>query len=109
MVEDTAPRAPYNISAESPEDGTVILTWMSGFSKPKLDFSVWYRIVGASDWKSLLVPTRETKQIRIDNLLPGRDYEFMVLSQDIHGEGMFSKAITVKTQGSHDCNLIFWC
>ncbi|KAL0267467.1 UNVERIFIED_CONTAM: hypothetical protein PYX00_009725 [Menopon gallinae] len=102
MVEDTAPRAPYNISAESLEDGTVILTWMSGFSKPKLDFSVWYRILGASDWKSLPVPTRETKQLRIDNLLPGRDYEFMVLSQDIHGEGMFSKAITVKTQGSAD-------
>lgn len=35
----------------------------------------------------------------VSGLKAGREYEFMVLSQDEHGDGMFSKAIRVKTAG----------
>lgn len=98
MVENVAPRAPYNVSAETTRD-SVTVRWKSGFTKPKLEFSVWYRLAEFSDWKSLPVSLRDVREITIDALLPGREYEIMVLSQDIHGDGMFSKAIKVKTQG----------
>lgn len=98
MVENVAPRAPYNVSAETTKD-SVTVKWKSGFTKPKLEFSVWYRLAEFSDWKSLPALSRDIKEITIDKLLPGREYEIMVLSQDIHGDGMFSKSIKVKTQG----------
>lgn len=43
---------------------------------------------------------RGTNQKTVSNLSPGRLYEFMVLSQDRHGDGMFSKAIRVSTKGT---------
>jgi hypothetical protein len=39
-------------------------------------------------------------QKTVSNLSPGRAYEFMVLSQDRHGDGMFSKAIRISTKGT---------
>lgn len=98
MVENVAPRAPYNVSAETTKD-SVTVRWKSGFTKPKLEFSVWYRLAEFSDWKSLPAISRDVREITIDKLLPGREYEIMVLSQDVHGDGMFSKSIKVKTQG----------
>lgn len=35
----------------------------------------------------------------IEHLMPGREYEFMVLSQDKYGDGMFSKQIRIATLG----------
>lgn len=43
---------------------------------------------------------RGTNQKTVSNLSPGRLYEFMVLSQDRHGDGMFSKAIRISTKGT---------
>lgn len=34
----------------------------------------------------------------IQNLQPGLEYEFMVLSQDKYGDGMFSKTLRFSTQ-----------
>lgn len=38
-------------------------------------------------------------QATITNLEPGREYEFMVLSQDRFGDGMFSKTFRYFTKG----------
>lgn len=38
-------------------------------------------------------------QATITNLEPGQEYEFMVLSQDRFGDGMFSKAFRYFTKG----------
>lgn len=35
----------------------------------------------------------------ITNLEPGKEYEFMVLSEDRFGDGMFSKAFRTFTKG----------
>jgi len=48
--------------------------------------------------------SRKITEATVNNLYPGREYEFMVLSQDKHGDGMFSKALRIFTQptkGSH--------
>lgn len=66
-----------------------------------------YRSTDTSEWKTVKIPSKKITEATIPNLVPGREYEFMVLSQDKNGDGMFSKAIRVLTQakiGSTDKN-----
>lgn len=42
--------------------------------------------------------SRKITEATVPNLNPGKEYEFMVLSQDKHGDGMFSKTVRVFTQ-----------
>ena len=44
--------------------------------------------------------SRKITEATVNNLNPGREYEFMVLSQDKHGDGMFSKTLRIFTQPS---------
>lgn len=43
----------------------------------------------------------QNMQATITNLEPGKEYEFMVLSQDRFGDGMFSKAFRYFTKGTN--------
>jgi len=50
--------------------------------------------------------SRKITEATVNNLNPGREYEFMILSQDKHGDGMFSKALRIFTQPSKiNCHL----
>lgn len=62
--------------------------------------SVWFRAAELPLWRAL--PAGEGHHLTIENLLSGTDYEVMVLSQDPHGDGMFSKSIHVRTLGIAD-------
>lgn len=46
------------------------------------------------------IVSRKITEATVNNLNPGREYEFMVLSQDKHGDGMFSKTLRIFTQPS---------
>ncbi|XP_023287560.1 protein borderless isoform X2 [Orussus abietinus] len=96
MVLNVPPRAPYNLSANSSKSA-VTLTWVPGYVRPKMDYSIWYRPTGTSEWRTMKLPSRKITEATVNNLNPGREYEFMVLSQDNHGDGMFSKAVKVFT------------
>lgn len=101
MIENTAPRAPYNIQTDSTMD-TITVKWKSGLTKPKLDFSVWYRTTDSSTWEFLPLLATNTKEYVIRSLQPGTEYEVMVLCRDAFGDGMFSKSVVVKTKGAKD-------
>jgi len=58
-----------------------------------------YRATDTPEWRTTKITNLGTNQKTVSNLSPGRTYEFMVLSQDRHGDGMFSKAIRVSTKG----------
>lgn len=60
---------------------------------------VWYRLSDATEWRTMRMLTKHHMQATITNLEPGREYEFMVLSQDRFGDGMFSKAFRYFTKG----------
>uniref|UniRef100_A0A1A9W0H1 Fibronectin type-III domain-containing protein n=1 Tax=Glossina brevipalpis TaxID=37001 RepID=A0A1A9W0H1_9MUSC len=61
---------------------------------------VWYRLTDAPEWRTMRILQKNVMEATIQHLLPGREYEFMVLSQDKHGDGMFSKQIRFSTQPS---------
>ncbi|CAD6233973.1 GSCOCG00007436001-RA-CDS [Cotesia congregata] len=92
--------APYNLNANTSKD-SVTLTWVPGYVRPKMEYAVWYRPTDTTEWKTMKIPSKKITEATILNLTPGREYEFMVLSQDKHGDGMFSKSIRVLTQNKN--------
>nr|CAD7574650.1 unnamed protein product [Timema californicum] len=98
-IETTSPRAPYNLTA-SASHSSVTLRWMAGTGRPNMEFHIWYRPADAPEWRTMKILTRGVTQATVNSLDPGRIYEFMVLSQDKKGDGMFSKAIQIRTRGS---------
>ncbi|KAG8231407.1 hypothetical protein J437_LFUL012417 [Ladona fulva] len=88
MIENVAPRAPYNLTANSTLT-TISLRWVPGYRKPKQEYSVWYRREDSSEWKTLKILSMNARETVVPNLNPGTTYEMMVLSQDVHGDGMF--------------------
>ncbi|XP_029667809.1 protein borderless isoform X3 [Formica exsecta] len=105
MVLNVPPRAPYNLSANSSKNA-VTLTWVPGYVRPKMEYSVWYRPTDTSEWRTMKILSRKITEATVNNLYPGREYEFMVLSQDKHGDGMFSKALRIFTQPSKLINFL---
>ncbi|KAE8749031.1 hypothetical protein FOCC_FOCC004198 [Frankliniella occidentalis] len=99
VLENTAPRPPYNLRAVS-STTSVTLTWLPGVERPQTQHSVWYRQADTPEWRTLRVGDAESTEALVSGLKAAREYEFMVLSQDEHGDGMFSKAIRVKTAGT---------
>ncbi|XP_075224946.1 borderless isoform X3 [Lycorma delicatula] len=97
MIENSSPRAPYNLTANSTMT-SITLKWIPGYSKPQLEYSVWFRKLDVAEWRTTRI-AKGAIQITINNLLPGQEYELMVLSQDQRGDGMFSKALRYKTKG----------
>lgn len=97
MVENIAPRAPYNLTANSTEY-SVTIKWVPGYIRPHLEYSIWYRPTDTQEWRTLRILSARTTDGTITNLQPNHEYEFMVLSQDKHGDGMFSKALRIKTK-----------
>ncbi|XP_044733177.1 protein borderless isoform X2 [Chrysoperla carnea] len=97
MVENIAPRAPYNLTANSTQN-SVIIRWVPGYIRPYLEYSIWYRPTDTQEWRTMRILSSKTTEGIITNLTPNREYEFMVLSQDKHGDGMFSKALRIFTK-----------
>ncbi|XP_066598150.1 protein borderless [Prorops nasuta] len=97
MVLNVPPRAPYNLNANSSKNA-VTLTWIPGYVRPKMEYSVWYRPTDTSEWRTMKILSRRITEATVNNLTPGREYEFMVLSQDKHGDGMFSKTVRIFTE-----------
>lgn len=81
-----------------------------GYIRPYLEYVVWYRLADATEWRTLRMLQRQPvhdyenfnlpMSATISNLEPGREYEFMVLSQDRFGDGMFSKTFRYFTKGA---------
>lgn len=70
----------------------------TGYLRPNLEYTVWYRLADAHEWRIMRIIQKNVMEATIPNLQPGREYEFMVLSQDKYGDGMFSKPFRYPTQ-----------
>jgi DUF971 family protein len=91
MIENVSPRAPYNLTANS-SDTSITLKWAPGYLRQYLEYAVWYRLADAQEWRTIRVAKHRMLEVTIKDLEPAREYEFMVLCQDPHGDGMFSKS-----------------
>ncbi|KAI8118003.1 Protein borderless [Lucilia cuprina] len=99
MIENLSPRPPYNLTANSSET-TITIRWQPGYLRPNLEYTVWYRLTDAPEWRTMRIVQKNVMEATIQHLQPGREYEFMVLSQDKYGDGMFSKQFRFSTQPS---------
>ncbi|GJQ65536.1 hypothetical protein Trydic_g7637 [Trypoxylus dichotomus] len=98
IVENVPPKAPYNLTALA-YPNSVHLTWVAGVKRPSTEYSVWYKPVEVGEWKTMKISSKKSLEATISNLNPGREYEFMILSKDDQGDGLFSKSIRVWTKG----------
>ncbi|XP_048480343.1 protein turtle isoform X2 [Plutella xylostella] len=99
VIEGTQPHAPYNVSGTATEF-QVTLRWQPGYAGGpdyKQDYTIWYREAGVSDWTKVPVTPSGATSVTINRLQPGTTYEFQVNSKNTIGEGMMSKAITIRT------------
>lgn len=70
----------------------------SGWNRVTMINNVRYRPTDTTEWRTMKIVSRKITEATVNNLNPGREYEFMVLSQDKHGDGMFSKTLRIFTQ-----------
>ncbi|XP_037870522.1 protein turtle isoform X2 [Bombyx mori] len=99
VIEGTQPHAPYNVSGTATEF-QVTLRWQPGYAGGpdyKQDYTIWYREAGFSEWTKVPVTPPGATSVTINRLQPGTTYEFQVNSKNTIGEGMMSKAITIRT------------
>lgn len=73
MVESVSPRAPYNLTANSTQS-TVTLKWIAGFSRPQMEFSVWYRPIHTEEWRTIKIESRKKLEVTIYDLHPGNQF-----------------------------------
>ncbi|CAH0560339.1 unnamed protein product [Brassicogethes aeneus] len=97
LVENIPSSAPYNLTAVS-SPYSVHISWLAGRQRANIDFSVWYKSVDQTEWKTYPVPSIRTLEATIINLHPDTEYEFMVLCKDDNGDGLFSKSLRVWTK-----------
>lgn len=101
VIEGTQPHAPFNISGTATEF-SVSISWMPGYSGGpdyKQDYIIWYREAGVSEWQTIPVMPSGSTQSTINRLSPGTTYEFQIVGKNALGEGMMSKAVTIRTLG----------
>lgn len=98
MIETFSPKAPSNLTANS-SSNAITVHWTQNYVRPDLRFSIWYRPTDAQEWRTHQVKSSYIYESTIKNLEPGREYEFMVLSQDRYNDGLFSKAFRYRTKG----------
>lgn len=66
-------------------------------------YILWYRIQGLgsqSNWETIRILPDGATSVTVYNLVPDTLYQFMVLSRNHLGDGLFSKPIAASTQGS---------
>ncbi|EDW77650.2 uncharacterized protein Dwil_GK24612 [Drosophila willistoni] len=97
MIENITPRPPFNLTGNSTET-CITIRWQPGYLRPNLEYTVWYRLTEAPEWRTLRVLDKTVMEATVQHLVPGKEYEFMVLSQDKYGDGMFSKQFRFQTQ-----------
>lgn len=124
LIENVAPRAPYNLSANS-TDTAITLRWapgefkmwvvfedsweflvIEGYLRPSLEYTVWYRLSDATEWRTMRVIPKHLMETTITHLESAREYEFMVLCQDTYGDGMFSKTYRFYTKRKYFIEMV---
>ncbi|CAH1646879.1 unnamed protein product [Spodoptera littoralis] len=101
LVENMPPRAPYNLTVR-PSTDSIHLSWVPGHNGLEVDYNVWYRERTVSEWRTMKILTRGVTEATLVGLRPGTEYELRVLSQDLIGDGLFSKPVFARTVGSSD-------
>lgn len=102
IIEHTTPHAPYNVSVET-DSFSAVVTWLPAYDggHPQ-HYVLWFKVLGSSvrdAWQTLQILPDDATSVTVYRLAPSTLYQFMVLSRNRLGDGLFSKPVTVATKG----------
>ncbi|CAD5122650.1 DgyrCDS11058 [Dimorphilus gyrociliatus] len=104
IVEVSSPHRARNISIKTTEN-TANVKWLPAFDSDyakRQDYFIWYREIEKNtkqNWTTIAVPDDYTSLL-VENLKSDTRYEFVILSRNSLGNGLFSERHLVKTKGS---------
>ncbi|CAD5121550.1 DgyrCDS10049 [Dimorphilus gyrociliatus] len=101
IIEAVPSHKVLNVTFETAET-SLYINWLPAFDSDYSelqDYFVWYRVIGRSNWTTVFVPKEQTS-VAIQSLQPDTEYEFVILSRNSLGNGLFSRKFRVKTNGS---------
>jgi immunoglobulin superfamily member 9B len=98
FIETFSPRAPSNITANSSKD-SITIRWTQNYVRLDMRLSIWYRLSDSLEWRVHQVERDKKYESTVSGLEAGKEYEFMVLSQDRYNDGLFSKPFRFRTKG----------
>lgn len=84
--------------AQKKNDTNFLRPSYAGYYLKYIEYVVWYRQTDAPEWRTMRILSPTAMEATITHLEPNHEYEFMVLSQDRYGEGMFSRAFKYFTR-----------
>ncbi|ESO93751.1 hypothetical protein LOTGIDRAFT_104558, partial [Lottia gigantea] len=96
-IMNTTPHAPYNVTV-IPSLFSAKVTWEPAYDGGSPQYYVlWYVIYTCTyQWQTIQVP-QESMAFTLYRLSPDTMYEFMVLSRNEHGDGMYSERVRAQT------------
>ncbi|GAB1598970.1 uncharacterized protein LOC106876426 isoform X4 [Argonauta hians] len=103
IIEKTTPHAPYNVTVTT-SLFTAKVQWMPAYDGGlEQNYVIWFRNSGLikSNWQTIGVPPGDKTTFIIYSLEADSDYEFMVLSRNSLGRGLFSERVQARTLGYH--------
>ncbi|XP_036358845.1 uncharacterized protein LOC115211947 isoform X2 [Octopus sinensis] len=107
---ETTPHAPYNVTVTT-SLFTAKVQWMPAYNGGlEQNYVIWFRNTDAleSNWQTIRVPPGDKTSFIVYSLEADTLYEFMVLSRNIMGNGLYSDRVLARTLGtSSNVTLVF--
>lgn len=103
LVENIPSSAPTNLTAVS-SSSSVHLTWLPGRTRDNVDYSVWFKPIDSSEWKTHPVVSSRALEATITGLTPGKSSFFKLKT---FYEFFFDLVYYVAYSFHHFANLYF--
>ncbi|KAI8124499.1 Neogenin [Lucilia cuprina] len=94
------PGPPRDLVAQIVKPRFVTLSWMEPIKNPVevVSYTVYYKMNNSERELKLVTKSHDDQQVNIQNLLPGRTYQFRVVANTNFGPGESSEPLDVLTQ-----------
>ncbi|XP_011196436.2 neogenin isoform X7 [Zeugodacus cucurbitae] len=94
------PGPPHDLVAQIVKPRFVTLSWMEPKKNPVevVSYTVFYKMSNSEREQKIVTKSHDDQQVNIQNLLPGKTYQFRVVANTNFGPGDSSEVLEVRTQ-----------
>ncbi|XP_029408057.2 neogenin isoform X6 [Bactrocera dorsalis] len=94
------PGPPHDVVAQIVKPRFVTLSWMEPKKNPVevVSYTVFYKMSNSEREQKIVTKSHDDQQVNIQNLLPGKTYQFRVVANTNFGPGDSSEVLEVRTQ-----------